>query len=118
MSTETNGISKLFSAMEFLRAKVYKELPIQQISIFLLVALNPGITFREIKETLNVHQATVSRNVKELSHYKTMDDEQNVTNRGHNLLLTAPNEYNRREFSAFLSVQGKRLAMELNKIIM
>lgn len=116
MLNESVSIKKLFKAMEFLRDRVYKELPIQQISIFLLATLNPGITFREIKETLDVHQATVSRNVKELSHYKVVDSSDNVVNKGHNLLVTAPNDYNRREYSVFLSTHGKLIAQQLEKI--
>lgn len=111
------GAKKMYCALEMLRREVYRELPIQQINTFLLVAQNEGITMKILAQELALHQANVSRNVKELGDYAKPGKDGERIPKGHGLLFVTPNEYNRREYSVYLTPKGRRIAEDLNKMI-
>lgn len=105
----------LYDILEMFRKDVYRELPIQQLSLYLLVVRNEGITMKDISDELSIHQASVSRNVKELSNYALTGADGERIDKGHGLLFTAPNEYNRREYSVFLTAKGRRVAGKMEE---
>lgn len=112
-------ISTLLKSMELLRKRVYAELPIQQISILLLVADNPGITLPEIAKKLSMEQASTSRNVKALGTYvdrqSALKDKKAATQKGHQLVRTEPDLYNRRSLACYLTRHGEEVVKQLQK---
>lgn len=119
---KTVNICKLQQALELFRISIrgkdsHKELPIQMISTFLSVANNNGITMREAAKEMNVEQSTISRNVKELDVYLEDDKDGNKVKKGCGLLFRAPNEYNRREYSVYLTASGVQLAKAIESVL-
>lgn len=94
-----------------------KELPVQILMTFLTVAKNNGLTMREAATEMSVEQSTVSRNVKELDVYLEKDEDGNNVQKGCGLVCRAPNEYNRREYSVFLTAKGTSLVRHIGKIL-
>jgi len=93
---ENDGTIKLLTAIEYLRNNVNKDLPIQQIALFLNVILYEGLTIRELSDKINQHISTVSRSVRDMSDYVVEINGQYVT-RGCELFTPSTNKYKRRE---------------------
>lgn len=107
-------ITKLVKAMELLRQKISKELPIQHIVLLLKVAEKPGITMPELSDVLDMPQGTVSRNVKVLSHYgeRTEGQEGKPSKfevKGYDLLRVEPDMYNRKSLAVYLTKKGEEI---------
>lgn len=96
-------------------AKIYKEMPIQQVILFLLVAQNEGITQLEITKLSGQTQASVSRNLSKLGkHLK--DDPESATGKsyfGHGLIISEPDAANRKTLALFLSPKGIALTRDI-----
>jgi DNA-binding MarR family transcriptional regulator len=107
-------IKRLLKILELVRSKVHRELPLQQLVLFLTVAENPGITMPELVVELDMPQGTVSRNVKALSHYVLWQDGVAVPH-GRNLLRTQANEENRHELAVFTTGRGEALVGEITR---
>lgn len=115
---------KMYDALELMRIRIRgdedkKELPIQILKTFLVAATQPGITMPDAAKFMGVPQSTVSRNIKCLGTYGEYDADGNPIpeKKGKGLMFSAPNEYNRRQHSMFLTAPGHRLAKELIKIL-
>lgn len=105
-------ISRLLKILELVRSKVHRELPLQQLVLFLTVVENPGITMPELVELLGMPQGTVSRNIKALSHYVVWQDGAAVPH-GRNLLRTQADESNRHVLAVYTTGRGEALAREI-----
>jgi len=105
-------IGNLRKILELLRSKVHRELPLQQLVLFLAVIEKPGITMPELVVSLAMPQGTVSRNVKALSNYLVWQDGVAVPH-GRNLLRTLPDEANRHILAVFPTGRGEALAGEI-----
>lgn len=109
-------VGRMLAAMELLRKRVHKEMPIQHIVLLLTVAEHPGITMPELTATLEMPQGTVSRNVKVLSSYVEWED--GVARcRGRNLLRTLPDPDNRHVLAVHLTGRGEALIQELARTV-
>lgn len=65
-ATVKQGLRELFRCAEVLR-ELNAEMPMQMASLFLMVAIKPGIHQRDIGELVNLSQSSVSRNVNALA---------------------------------------------------
>lgn len=87
----------LYNTLELVRKELSKAIPAQQLSIFLAVVLNPGITQTEISENLDMPQGTVSRNVSQLEN-------------GYGLVVTRPDtSIDTRRVAVWLTKKGEAL---------
>ena len=121
-----NEITKLIRAMEIVRKDIYAELPVQQLHILLTVADSPGITLPEISAKLGMNQGSTSRNVKILGAYVEKSDvasekaskgHKHAELKGHQLLDTRPDLYNRKSLAVFLTRKGEQVVKRLAKIL-
>ena len=116
-------ITKLIKIMEEIRKNIYAEMPVQQIHILLTVADNPGITLPELSDALHMNQGTTSRNVKVMGRYMEKSDAPGKEGRkhaeikGHDLLHTQPDLYNRKSLAVFLTKKGEKVVRQLAKIV-
>lgn len=113
---------KMIKALELLRVAIRgkdsrKELPVQMLATFFNIAATEGVTMLELSKEMNVEQSTVSRNVKDMDVYLVPGANNINIQMGCGLVFRAPNEFNRREFSVFLTAKGKKLLKEINKIL-
>lgn len=66
LSKNVEGLTELQRRIEALR-EVYSEMPLQMVSVFLVIAMKPGILQRDLPEMVNLSQSSVSRNIQALS---------------------------------------------------
>ncbi|THV25080.1 hypothetical protein FAA97_02430 [Peteryoungia ipomoeae] len=66
LSKNVEGLTELLRRIEALR-DVRGEMPLQMVSVFLVIAMKPGILQRDLPEIVNLSQSSVSRNVHALS---------------------------------------------------
>lgn len=112
------GIEKLAKAMEVF-SHIYAELPLQQISLFLEIAKQEGVTMPELTKILDMPQGTLSRNVKALGVYlkDSPDSPGTKVKLGHDLVETRPDLYNRKSLAVYLTQRGKEVVQQLDEII-
>lgn len=60
------GLRELFRCTEVLR-ELNAEMPMQMASVFLMIAIKPGIYQRDLPDVVNLSQSSVSRNVNALA---------------------------------------------------
>lgn len=65
-TTATIGIRDLFRRIEVFR-ELNSEMPMQTASIFLMIAMKPGVHQRDLPDLLGLSQASISRNIQNLS---------------------------------------------------
>lgn len=106
----------LLKALEYVRNRVHRELPLQQLHLFLIVARQQGITMPELMAVLDMPQGTVSRNVKALSHYLKWQNGIAVPH-GRGLLRTLPSADNRHVLAVYLTGRGEALLEELARCL-
>lgn len=112
--TETKGYTKtnmmrVFRTVEEFR-KMNPDMQIQAVATFALVALQPGITIKELRERTGTVQSTCSRNVALLS------EGYHNGKAGYGLVEAQPDPYDSRRKVVFLTAKGKRVAETLNAI--
>ena len=112
MDTAKSEVSRLLKILELVRNTVHRELPVQQLILFLAVVERPGITMPELVERCDMPQGTVSRNVKALSHYVVWKDGMAVP-QGRNLLRTQSDPLNRHVLAVYPTGRGEALAHEI-----
>lgn len=66
LSKNVEGLTELLRRIEALR-EVHSEMPLQMVSVFLVIAMKPGILQRDLPEMVNLSQSSVSRNIHALS---------------------------------------------------
>lgn len=104
---------KLLQVICYLRDNVHPEFPAQQLALLFEVASNPGVTYQDLEKSLGMPHGSVSRNVKAMTKWRTSQGER----RGYDLLRIEPNEWERRQFSLFLSDRGKQMVEEIESIL-
>lgn len=65
-ATTKQGLRELFRCAEVLR-EINAEMPMQMVSVFLMIAMKPGIHQRDLPDLVNLSQSSVSRNVNALA---------------------------------------------------
>lgn len=68
LSKNVEGLTRLLRRIETLR-ELRGEMPLQMVSVFLVIAMRPGILQRDLPEMVNLSQSSVSRNVHALSAF-------------------------------------------------
>ena len=84
--------------------------PAHHIQVFLHVSKNPGCTYAEIEQALNLTNSTVSRTINALGqvHRKGYA--------GFDLLEVKPDPEEGRRFTVWLTAKGQALKRQLDKI--
>lgn len=83
--------------------KLDPEMPMQMAAVFLLVAINPDLTLKNISERLGIAQASASRNVAALSDWHRNKKP------GHGLIEARPDPFEMRRKILRLTPKGKRV---------
>ena len=114
---------KVEKAIEILRAKVYEELPLRQILLFLKVAnleeKSPtGVNTIDLLNLTGMPQGSLSRNISELCVYLKDDPKRpgHKIKAGHDLLEKRPDMYNQKSLSITLSKKGKEILKEIEQM--
>lgn len=108
-------LQAFFKIQEMLRKEFGGEYAPQQLSIFLLVALRPGITHTEIMSALDMPQGTVSRNIAKLTLRRHPDTGREM---GYGLVENRTDElYDARRNAVYLTAKGKQLIQRLKTAI-
>ena len=115
-----NNVGRLKKGLKLVRDELYRDLPIQYLLMFLVVADNPGITMTELSDELEIPQGTVSRSVKALSKYLRNPTEAEIARgenqkkeAGHGLLRVTPDLHNRKTYAVFLTAKGHEFLRDL-----
>lgn len=104
---------KLFKPL--LQLEIFKHTPFNRIELFLMVALEPGISMSKISERLAMSSASVSRNVSILSIEGWSSTTQRKTvGAGLSLIISVPDPNERRQKLLFPSPKGQEL---INKLL-
>ena len=115
------GLVKFEGVVSILE-KIFAELPLQQIKLFLTVAKHEGATMPELQKILDTPQGTLSRNVKALSVYLKPADSTVPgslrTKGGYELLESRPDSENRKALAVYLTPKGKKILKQINDTIM
>ena len=109
-------VTRLLKVLELVRSVVHRELPVQQLMLYLTVLEKPGITMPELVKCCDMPQGTVSRNVKALSHYVVYKDGVAVPH-GRNLLRAQAYEMNRHVLAVYPTGRGEALAEEIADLL-
>ncbi|OAV50923.1 hypothetical protein A6U98_07800 [Rhizobium sp. WYCCWR10014] len=67
------GLFKAFQLIELFRER-YPDIPMQTVSVFLIIAMRTGVYQRELLKLLGLSQSSVSRNVMALSDVNRRGD--------------------------------------------
>ncbi|MEH7909156.1 MarR family winged helix-turn-helix transcriptional regulator [Rhizobium laguerreae] len=95
----------LFKAFQFIEKlrELFPDIPMQTISVFLIIAIKPGISQRELLKLMGTSQAGVSRNVMALG------DVNRHGKPGLGLIVQLRDPFDARQTSLGLSPTGKAL---------
>jgi len=110
-----SDLKNIYRIVEIVRKEINKDLPIQQLALYLLVANRPGISMTEICRVLNMPQGSVSRNVKQLGCYLERRNGHEVV-KGLDLLRTAPDPESHCRLLVFLTCRGQELASQFQSV--
>jgi DNA-binding MarR family transcriptional regulator len=91
--------------------KFDSEMPMQMASVFLRVAMQPGITIKELMTLEDISQSSASRNVAALSDWNRAHKP------GHGLIKAVEDPYERRRKIVDLTPKGKRVAATMNDLL-
>lgn len=91
--------------------KIDPEMQLQTVATFMSVAVQPGITMKELADRLGISQASCSRNVAALSKWHRM------SRPGHDLVEAVEDPAERRRKIVHLTPKGKRIAQTIWEIL-
>ncbi|MGR9319157.1 MarR family winged helix-turn-helix transcriptional regulator [Rhizobium leguminosarum] len=97
------GLFKAFQLIELFR-DLHPDVPMQTVSVFLIIAMRPSVYQRELLKLLDISQASVSRNVMALSHVNRRGDP------GLGLITQQRDPLDARQIRLRLTPAGKELA--------
>jgi len=100
-------VTRLSDMVACLRTELKKDLPIQHLALLLAVVEEPGISMPELMKRLKMPQGSVSRNVKLLADRA----------RGFGLLLTAPDQVNRKQMAVYPTRECQSLVEKLCRLM-
>jgi len=103
-----NALNLSLSILEGFR-EIDPEIPIQTAAMLLLVAINPGITMKEMGERLEISQASCSRNVAALSRKHRLEKP------GYNLVRAVEDPAERRRKIVKLTPRGREVIAKLSE---
>lgn len=103
----------IFKGIEVLKAlrDIDAEMPIQTASVFFRVALQPGITMKELSELENISQSSCSRNVAALSKWHRLNK------LGYDLVEAREDPAERRRKVVFLTHKGTVVMKDILNIL-
>lgn len=110
MDLNLDALEKAYSVIEEFR-KIDETMPIQQIAVFLTIAMNENISQKEIAEITGMGQGSTSRNVS--AFLKT----NRFKKPGFDLVENEPDPMELRVKKHRLNSKGKRVAQAVAKII-
>ena len=105
---------KLYRAMEEMR-KINPMLSAHTVNIFVMVAIQPGVTMKELGIRLGVSQAAMSRNVAQMGD--AYADSKGIKHQGYGLLKAVEDPEERRRKIVHLTPLGQRVRDSLVHIL-
>lgn len=111
--TILNDIVKIKNAFKLIGTKIFDEIPLQQLLLWLEIAEHgdKGITLKELEKLTGQAQASVSRSAKKLATYLEADKENPAKKieQGYGLIRREIDMENPRMQRVFLTPKGKKL---------
>ena len=104
------GMMRVFQILEEFR-KIYPDMQMQTASIFVTIAINQGITMKDLAQRIGVAQSTCSRNVALLSGMLKHDKP------GYGLVVATEDPVERRRKVVNLTSRGERVAASLDALV-
>ena len=110
---EKNPKPALFRTVQLLEKlrELFPDLPIQTISVFLIIAMKPGISQRELLKLLDLSQAGMSRNVMALGEVNRHGKP------GLGLIVQNKDPFDNRQVMLTLTASGKALAERVTALV-
>ncbi|MYL24377.1 MarR family transcriptional regulator [Halomonas alkaliantarctica] len=105
-----SGLMRVFQILEEFR-KIYPDMQMQNASIFVTIAMNQGITMKELGQRTGLAQSSCSRNVALLSEHLKYDKP------GYGLVVATEDPVERRRKIVRLSSKGERVAASLDLLV-
>lgn len=109
--TEVDGLARMHRAVDLMR-QAYPEMPAQMMSMFLLVALAPGISMRDLMVRAGIGKSAVSRNIATLA-----DTGYRLGTEPLRLVDAYEDPQDRRNKLVTLTTRGERLARQIIEAI-
>lgn len=109
-SYSKRDLMRVFQIIEEFR-KIYPDMQMQTAAVFVTIALNEGITMKDLGQRCGLAQSTSSRNVALLSDKLRHDKD------GYGLVVATEDPVERRRKIIKLTPRGKRVAASLCDII-
>jgi len=110
-------IKQFFKGIKFISDVIHKDIAMPQLTIFLLVAENEGITQPELGEIMKIPQGTVSRNILKLSSKLVQNAKGEWRQAGYDLVVTRPDIDESRRNVVYLTRKGKDVIKALKKAL-
>ena len=110
-------IRQFMKGINFIREVIHKDIAFPQLTIFLIVAENEGITQGELADRLKLPKGTVSRNVIKLGDLLVQDSKGVWKQKGYDLVKQIPDSHDPRASACHLTNHGKSVYSALKKAI-
>lgn len=110
-------IRQFMKGINFIREEIHKDIAFPQLTIFLIVAENKGITQGELAQMLKIPKGTVSRNVIKLGDLPVQDSKGIWKQRGYELVEQIPDKYDPRANACYLTKKGRQVYNDLKEAI-
>ena len=104
------AVFRTVQLLEQLR-ELFPDLPIQTISVFLIIAMKPGMYQRDLLKLLDISQAGVSRNVMALGEVNRHGKP------GLGLVVQKKDPFDNRQVMLTLTASGKALAERVTALV-
>ncbi|KQV84354.1 MarR family winged helix-turn-helix transcriptional regulator [Rhizobium sp. Root1220] len=113
VSTANDRKPALFRTVQFIEQlrELFPDIPMQTISVFLLIAMKPGISQRDLLKLLDLSQAGISRNVMALGEMNRHGKP------GLGLIVQRKDPFDNRQVMLSLSPSGKALVARVTAIV-
>lgn len=110
-------IKQFMKGIHFIRNAIHKDIAFPQLTIFLIVAENKGITQGELAQKLKIPKGTVSRNVIKLGDHIIQNAQGNWVQKGYDLVEQIPDKYDSRANACYLTKRGRQVYNDLKEAI-
>ena len=110
-------IRQFMKGINFIREEIHKDIAFPQLTIFLVVADNKGITQGELAQILKIPKGTVSRNVIKLGDLIVQNAQGNWVQKGYDLVEQIPDKYDARANACYLTKRGRQVYNDLKEAI-
>jgi DNA-binding MarR family transcriptional regulator len=111
MTTKINAkkLKKLQAILQELTA-IDAEFPIQWVLVFIEIAMEEGVSLKDVAERTGISMSVMSRTIGALSNARRMG-------KPYGLVVVKLAKDDRRRKELFLSAKGKKLAEKLDKVV-